>query len=44
VVAAELVLDLPNKEVAPLNEHVLGHRLMVRVLDLADISELSWQF
>ena len=43
VISAKLVLDLTNEEVTPLNEHVLGHRLMVGVLDLVNVSKLSWE-
>jgi hypothetical protein len=43
VVSSKLVLDLTNEEVTPLNQHVLGHRLMVGVLDLVNVSQLSWE-
>ena len=43
VISAKLVLDLTNEEVTPLNQHVLGHRLMVGVLDLVNVSQLSWE-
>ena len=41
VIFAKFVLDLTNEEVTPLNQHVLGHRLMVGVLDLVDVGQLS---
>lgn len=43
VALTKLILDLTNEEVTPLNEHVLGHRLVVRVLDFAQVSQLSWE-
>ena len=43
VIFAKFVLDLTNEEVTPLNQHVLGHRLMVGVLDLVDVGQLSWE-
>jgi len=43
VISTKLVLDLTNKEVTPLNQHVLGHRLMVGVLNLVDVTKLSRQ-
>lgn len=41
MVFAKLVLDFTNEEVTPLNQHVLGDRLMVGVLDLINVSQLS---
>ena len=43
VISTKLVLDLTNEEVTPLNQHVLGHGLMVGVLNLVYVSKLSRQ-
>jgi hypothetical protein len=43
VVLAELILDLSDEEVTPLNKHVLGHSLMMGVLDLLQIFQFSWE-
>ena len=43
MILAQLVLDLPNQEISPLNQHILGHGLVVGVLDLGQVIQLSGQ-
>jgi hypothetical protein len=44
MVFSELVLNLSNQVVSPLDHHVLFDSSMMRVLDLLKVIKFSWQF
>ena len=43
MVSSKVVLDFASEVGTPLNLYVLGDRLMVGVLDLVNVSQLSWE-